>query len=224
MKIFNKIIFILIFTFLLIGINNFSFASESDESIITTTLPSIENIIKDDDNWFIYLSPKSNRYFLFVYGGHITYADIFSSGSHSLEDRHIPINIIENSDGNPRLYLCCGDSVNVYYMENNSWNLTQTYGSSEMNINYAFSFPILPYICASNFDLCNNEYFLGNNDLVFQESPTLSTLRGINFRPMVWETMRETILGYLKYLIIFLVSLIALYKGWQFLLTLLKGC
>lgn len=199
----NKFIIIILILFLIINISINTYAND----IITTTLPSIDTIVNDNDNWFIYRNPKSNSYFMIIYDGSILYNGSYFDNVYY--------------EGEYYFGLSGGSHYRNYKLQDNTWIL-----SSELFVEGCCpkftSFEPLPNICASNLDIRNNKDFLGNDDLVFQESPTLSTLRGINFRPMVWEIMKMTIAGFLKYLIVFLVSLIAFWKGWQFLLKQLR--
>ncbi len=199
MKINKFLILTLIFLIIFVIFSNlFVYA----DNIITTTLPSIDNIVNNNDNWFIYFNTSTEMYSIMIYDGLILYNGSYYNGVFY--------------EGEYYFSLSGGSHYRRYTLKDNIWMLSDELFVDGCSPKFA-TFEPLPNICASNIDIRNNKEYLGNDNLVFQKSPTLSTLRGINFRPMVWETMKTMIVGFLKYLIVFLVSLIAFYKGWQFL-------
>lgn len=78
------------------------------------------------------------------------------------------------------------------------------------------------YCCTGVFYATTDIYF--NGELFFQVPPQtiMKTLVEETTRVQIMEQIKKMIVGFLKYLIVLVISLLAFWKGWQFLSTQLR--
>ncbi len=191
----NKIIFILSIVFLtLLCLTTFSQASYDVEfEGVKYTLPDFPG----DDNTFklVFFDSKIKYAYLYTSKEAITF-DNFNEGS-----------IVVPAH---KKYSCRLD------LENSKFSLDGDYGSSSSR---SETFKRILY---SNYDVYDK-----NGELVFQAppqvNPTLTeTLVEETTQAQITQQIQTMILGFLKYLTLFVVSVIAFYKGWKFLSTQLR--
>lgn len=124
------------------------------------------------------------------------------------------------------------DKTGYFYIDNNyvyaSINPVARY---EYNAIYEeWRFKGNQYLSSGSSDWIKKENFSYSNIIVFSNKekdnvffPLPQTVLGrVTMKAEIMKEMKTTMVGFLKYLIVFLVSLIAFYKGWQLLLRQLR--
>ena len=186
----NKIIFFVFFLFVFFSITGVCFATTTSEidTVLTETLPNIDGIVGDNDNWFVYFDTNRGSYNIVISPGSIIYYP---------DDGYYSFKFI--------------DVGFKYELIDGAWSYVKEYPIGFVT----WSFDITSYICASNFDIYDT-----SNNLVFQKAPTLSTLTGIFSTQMVKGATKEIII-ILPLIIVVVVSLVGLRKGYSLLSALL---
>lgn len=213
-NIFKDKFLLILFAFILFFCNFCtSEVSATDDSTLFTTLPSINEYIGENDKWLIYWNPLEQYYFLVVYDGNITYCGHYWGGSSEHPEEFTnPV----HDENNFYIYYSSGSVFRRYQLIDNVWVLKVT--DPTVSRPTIYNFDILSNICAINFDLRNNTNIFNNNDVVFQKSPTLSTLKGINLNQMAWE-MVKGIMAIMMMVIGLVIFLIGLRKAFQILVN-----
>lgn len=222
----NKILFIfLIFLFLVTSFTNVFADSNSsfsgyyndilfDSDVITSSLPNGE-LSMNVNNYIVLYDTIDCKYFLWTtYGGHYDTSNFY---------------IIKSSENS--LEINCDNAYTIYYFDPNS--MSCCYGSGGASDWYYSTGNILGYyifdltrfdLVISNFNLYTSSDCLEINNSFFHLSPLGITgvLVETTMKAQVMEQMKIMIVGFLKYLIVFVISLIAFWKGWHFLSMQLK--
>ena len=216
MKINNKILVIFFSFIMLIILCNFNTTyaySAKSETGVTFTYPD-EIVYYMEDNYEEYWEDtniswccwKSGSTY-FLQGLHYNGYNIFCYNRDvpvlGANDRVIIEHMIDfNSD-----FEVTNAKFNTY-VEFNGWSTTRLYTPMEKDVMYFKNVNI--YV-----DTQGKDFFL-------KAPPTTKTITVVLTqeirRAKIMETIKTMITGFLKYLIVFVISVIAFWKGWQFLL------
>lgn len=117
-----------------------------------------------------------------------------------------------------RIYASCSSKCYFINSSGDGWYLVASNPSGQVsNVDSVDEdFGIIDFHCTVYTDINKSEIF-------FQAPPQITTiLVEETERVQIAEQLKTMIVGFLKYLIVLVISLIAFWKGWQFLLTQLK--
>lgn len=191
----NKIIFILsIVSLTLLCLTTFSQASFNFD--YEDKHYDVPNFPEDNNNYYL-LVDFNGSLFLFTSSEPITYLD---SSKYS---------------GYGEVYGKNG----ILYILSDTWTVNTEFGSDFWRSNSNNK----KYFIYSNYDILDKN----NGELVFQAPPQVNqtlteTLVEETTQAQITQQIQTMILGFLKYLTLFVVSVIAFYKGWKFLSTQLR--
>ena len=174
----KKILFILVaFLFCLFGFSSFSFATSEDKN-----LPSIDNLIVDDNiNNFSSMTGNSFSYII-MNNTDLNYITLYifrcSLAENTGNYQDLQGSFILNSENKYILTFQDLSYYSRYYLIDNAWVLDKNIVSDELHSAFSTFFTSFNYIdnlLYSNIDIVNNYSVFGNNDIVFQKAPLMKT-------------------------------------------------